>query len=156
MAKVEVVTEYPGIVPVRAIESREGLLREKSACGFYGTKKYPGDVFKINKPEDFSPRWMEFVEPENLPDGWQEIIDRRERDRAFRMNELKKLENKTAASFQAEVIQLAVAQTLTTLAQGQALNQGRTEAIPSHEINYSSGEMKRGPGRPRKIDPEIA
>ena len=139
--KAEIRTEYPGIVPVRAIESRDGLLRERSACGFFGVKRYPGDVFQINKPEEYSPRWMEFVEPNNLPEGWAEIIAQREETRAIRMQEKVAREAKSDAMVQFELVQLAVKQTVETLAGAQALNSKK--AVPSHEINYSSGKMEK-------------
>lgn len=147
--KPEVKTEYPGIVPVRAVESRQDLLREKSACGFFGVKRYPGDVFHLNNPEEFSPRWMEFVEPDNLPEGWAETIKQREAARSDRLREKAELEKKTDSDRQAELLRLAVQQTIITLAGGQALH---TKATPSHELNFSDGKMTRGPGRPPKLN----
>lgn len=152
--KAEVKTEYPGIVPVRALESRDGLLRERSACGFFGVKRYPGDVFYLNKPEEFSPRWMEFVDPSEVPEGWAEIIAQREAERAKRLKEKAEFEAKTPESITAELVQKAVQQTILTLAGAQSLNQGRTPAIPSHEIDYSNGMKRRG--RPPKLNLENA
>lgn len=143
MPKAEVKTEYPGIVPVRVIDNREGLLREGSPVGFLGVKRHKDEVFKINKPEEFSPRWMEFVEPDNLPEGWAEIIAQREAARSERLQEKAEREKKSDAMVQAELIQLAVRQTIETLAGAQALNQGRTPAIQSHEINFSGGKMEK-------------
>lgn len=148
--KAEVKTEYPGIVSVKAIENREGLLRENSACGFFGVKRYPGDVFQINKPEEFSPRWMVFVEPDNLPEGWRETIDRNEALRAQRLQEKVDRDGKSDAMVQAELVQLAVKQTILTLAGGQAMNQGKTTAAPSHEFDYGNG-MRRKPGPKPKL-----
>lgn len=143
MPKAEVKTDYPGIVPVRAIDNREGLIREKSACGFFGVKRYAGEVFHLNKPEEFSPRWMELVEPDNLPKGWKEIIEQRESARAQRLQEKAERDGKNDAMIQAELVQLAVQQTIATLAGAQALNQGKSKAIPSHEIEFSSGKMEK-------------
>jgi hypothetical protein len=149
--KAEVKTEYPGIVSVRAIESRDGLLRERSACGFFGVKRYPGDIFQINKPEEFSPRWMEFVDKDAIPDGWEQAIAQREAARSDRLREKAELDSKTDSQRHAEAVKLAVEQTIVSLAGAQAL---KSKAIPSHEINYADGEMKRKPGRP-KLNLEI-
>lgn len=153
MAKAEVRTEYPGIVKVRAIENREGLLRENSACGFFGTAKKPGDVFELNKPEEFSPRWMEFVEPDKLPEGWAEIIEKREADRNARLQSKAEMEKKDPSIRQAELVKLAVEQTIYTLAGAQSQF---SKGTPSHEFNHSSGDFKRKPGRPAnpKLDVE--
>lgn len=139
--KADVKTEYPGIVPVRAIESRQDLLRERSACGFFGVKRYPGDIFHLNKPEEFSPRWMEFVEPDNLPEGWAGTIKQLEAARADRLREKAEMEKKTDSDRHAELLRMAVQQTIITLAGGQAINQGKS--VPSHEIDFGSGDMKR-------------
>lgn len=147
--KAEIKTDYPGIVPVRAKESREGLLREKSACGFFGVKRYPGDVFYLNKPEEYSPRWMEIVEPDKLPEGWKEIIDMREKQRAMRLQEKALLESKSPAMMQQELMQMAILQTVQTLIGAQGLT--AKNSIPSSDVEFSSGEMKRR-GRPPKLD----
>lgn len=152
--KAEVKTDYPGIVPVRALESRQDLLRENSACGFFGTKKYPGDIFYLNNPEEFSPRWMEFTDPDNLPEGWAETIKQRETARSDRLREKAAHDSKSDSDRQAEMLRLAVQQTIITLAGGMALNQGKTPATPSHELDYGNG-MRRKPGpKPKTLNLE--
>lgn len=77
--KVQVETEKPGIVLVRAkaAPGREGDSRP--IAGFYVRRRYEGDTFKINEWHEFSPRWMEFVD--QPPPDWLEKIEAREGSR---------------------------------------------------------------------------
>lgn len=78
LLKVQVETERPGIVKVRAkaAPGREGDARP--IAGFFVRRRYEGDEFMIADWKEFSPRWMEFVD--TPPDGWVEKIKAREGD----------------------------------------------------------------------------
>jgi hypothetical protein len=76
--QVQVETERPGIVTVRAKPAPGREFDAKPIGGFYVRRRYAGDEFKIAKWQDFSPRWMEFVKPEEVPTDWIEAIKARE------------------------------------------------------------------------------
>lgn len=77
--RAQVETERPGTVKVRAKAAPGHELDARPIGGFYVRRRYEGDVFYIAKPEDFSPRWMEFVD--QPPKDWLEKIGIREEQR---------------------------------------------------------------------------
>ena len=114
---------------MRAVDNGDGLAREGAAVGFHVVRRRAGDVFEINRWEEFSPRWMEFVG--SVSEGWQEHIDAQEADRSERLR-LDAIEQaKKPGQLQGELIELAVKQTLTTLSEKQSSD---GKAIPSHEF----------------------
>lgn len=74
--KVQVETERPGIVTVRAKAAPGREMDARPIAGFFVRRRYAGDTFKINDWTEFSPRWMEFVD--TPPEGWIERIKARE------------------------------------------------------------------------------
>lgn len=59
-------------VLVRAIADQSRMNDGRPVAGFYVRRRYHGDTFYIQKAEEFSARWMEFVgEP---PAKWLPII----------------------------------------------------------------------------------
>lgn len=84
--KVELVSKRQGTVLVRAKPPGGRLNDAKPVCGFDGfARRYVGETFLIEKWQDFSPRWMEFVASPakdapviDPPEGWAEHINLRE------------------------------------------------------------------------------
>jgi hypothetical protein len=81
-AQVQVISERPGKVLVRAkpLSGRENDARP--VCGFDGAKRrYAGELFRINTPQEFSPRWMDFVDGAgnvvDPPEDWRAAIETR-------------------------------------------------------------------------------
>lgn len=74
--RVETVTEQPGVCTVEAFKPVQMMDREGQMVGFFVRARHAGDRFQIAKWEDFSPRWMKFVD--HIPDGWKEKIEARE------------------------------------------------------------------------------
>jgi hypothetical protein len=81
-AQVIVTSERQGTVRVRAkpLSGREGDARP--LCGFDGARRrYAGEVFLITEPQEFSPRWMDFVDASGKvidpPEAWKDIVGRR-------------------------------------------------------------------------------
>lgn len=77
--RAQVETEKPGTVRVRAKAAPGHELDARPIGGFYVRRRFAGDEFKIAKPEDFSPRWMEFVD--QPPKEWLDKISIREEER---------------------------------------------------------------------------
>lgn len=74
--------EKGGTVRVRAIppSGREG--DAKPCCGYFdGRRRYAGQEFMLASWDEYSARWMEFVEPEKVPKEWKEKIESRAKDR---------------------------------------------------------------------------
>lgn len=72
---VQVITETENprgfvLVEAQAHESRMGDGRP--IAGFYVQRRYHGQRFRIEKPEEFSPNWMRFVE--DPPKEWVEKL----------------------------------------------------------------------------------
>lgn len=76
--RVQVETERPGIVTVRAKAAPGHESDARPIAGFFVRRRYEGDTFKINAWHEFSPRWMEFVD--DPPADWIEKIKGREGD----------------------------------------------------------------------------
>jgi hypothetical protein len=80
-AQVQVLNDVPGHITVRAKAPGGRLNDAKPLCGFYGfRRRYAGETFKISTWQEFSPRWMEFVDP--CPEDWKPYIAEREQDLA--------------------------------------------------------------------------
>lgn len=76
-AQVQVIDDVAGTVAVRAKPPGGRLNDAKPLCGFFGyRRRYEGDVFRIRTWQEFSPRWMEFVD--KCPDDWKPHIEQRE------------------------------------------------------------------------------
>lgn len=71
-AQVQTVTEKPGLVRVVAFASRDRKDDAKPIAGFFVRRRYAGSDFLLAKPEEFSPRWMRFVEAP--PKEWIEPV----------------------------------------------------------------------------------
>ncbi len=78
-AQVEV--ERPGVVKVRARPPSGRENDSRPVCGFYVRRRYADDEFMIGSWADFSPRWMEFVNVEDVPADWLDKIEAREKER---------------------------------------------------------------------------
>lgn len=76
--QVQVETERPGLVTVRAKAAPGREMDARPVAGFYVRRRFEGDTFKIGDWKDFSPRWMEFVD--DPPAEWVERIKAREGD----------------------------------------------------------------------------
>lgn len=74
--QVQVETERPGTVTVRAKAAPGREMDARPVAGFYVRRRYEGDTFKISDWKEFSPRWMEFVD--DPPAEWLEKIKARE------------------------------------------------------------------------------
>ena|SRR5688572_6857687 len=81
-AQVVVTSERQGTVLVRAkpLSGREG--DAKPLCGFDGARRrYAGEIFRISVQEEFSPRWMDFVDSSGKvidpPEAWKEHVAKR-------------------------------------------------------------------------------
>lgn len=74
--RVQVETERPGIVKVRAKAAPGREMDARPVAGFFVRRRYEGDEFMINDWQEFSPRWMEFVD--DPPPEWIEKIKARE------------------------------------------------------------------------------
>lgn len=79
LLKVQVETEKPGTVLVRAKAAPGRELDSRPIAGFYVRRRFEGDTFKINEWHEFSPRWMEFID--TPPPEWMEKIQAREGNR---------------------------------------------------------------------------
>lgn len=79
LLKVQVETERPGIVTVRAKAAPGREMDSRPIAGFYVRRRYEGDEFKISTWQEFSPRWMEFVD--TPPQDWLDNIKAREGER---------------------------------------------------------------------------
>lgn len=75
--RVETVIEQPGVCTVEAFKPAAMMDREGQMVGFFVRSRHVGDRFQIAKWEDFSPRWMKFVD--QIPEGWEEKIKEREK-----------------------------------------------------------------------------
>lgn len=72
---VQVVTqnENPnGRVLVVAVAEESKLGDGRPIAGFYYQRRYHGQQFRIEKPQEFSPRWMRFVE--EPPADWADKL----------------------------------------------------------------------------------
>jgi len=77
-ANVQVMTERPASgtdVLVRAVANGNTSMDGKPLAGFFTRRRYQGDTFFIQKPEEFSAKWMEFAE--DPPTSWLATIKRR-------------------------------------------------------------------------------
>lgn len=72
-------TERPGKILVRAKAAPGRENDAKPVAGFFVRRRYAGDEFRINDWNEFSPRWMEFVD--EPPKDWLKKIGLREEDR---------------------------------------------------------------------------
>ncbi len=76
LLRAQVETERPGKVLVRAKAAPGKDGDGRPIGGFYVRRRYAGDEFRINDWQEFSPRWMEFVD--EPPKDWIEKIEGRE------------------------------------------------------------------------------
>ncbi len=77
-AQVVLETESRGRVTVRAKAPGNRANDAKPIAGFFGAKRYyAGQTFRINDWQQFSPRWMEFVD--EPPAEWIAKIQEREK-----------------------------------------------------------------------------
>lgn len=68
---VQVITENEnprGFVRVQAVAEDSKLGDGRPVAGYYYQRRYHGQTFLIERPEDFSPRWMRFVD--EPPEDW--------------------------------------------------------------------------------------
>ena len=74
---VQAVTEIekPGTVLVQAVASADRMDDAHPIAGFFVRRRYHGDTFMIASPEEFSPKWMRFVE--EPPKEWKEKLSKR-------------------------------------------------------------------------------
>jgi hypothetical protein len=121
--KVQVETEKPGTVLVRAkaAPGREGDSRP--IAGFYVRRRYEGDTFKISEWHEFSPRWMEFID--TPPDGWIEKIQAREGSRDDLMAKAQVENSKTPEQ--------RIAESMFSMA-------SLMQQAPAEQINQSTGK----------------
>lgn len=125
VSQVIVETEKPGIVRVRAIASPDKQMDARPVAGFFVRRRYHGDIFAIAKWEEFSTRWMEFVD--QPPQEWIEKIQAK----------------------YGEIPELARAEQEEP--EPKTFSMGELAKQPTATMNYSTGQViKRGPGRPRK------
>jgi len=101
-AQVQLVTEVPGRVLVRAKPPGGRLNDAKPLCGFFTIRRYAGETFRINSWQEFSPRWMEFVDP--MPEDWGPHIEARERDLATFIENAKRENSRTAQQQQLSTV----------------------------------------------------
>lgn len=77
VTQVETITEIKGAALVEAIKADTTMERDGQLVGFYVRGRRQGDQFEIARWEDFSPRWMRFVDVP--PEGWVGKIEAREK-----------------------------------------------------------------------------
>ncbi len=80
--KVQLETDRPGLVPVRAKPAPGHELDGRPIGGFYIRRRWAGEQFAINDWREFSPRWMEFVDETAVPKDWWDKLKIREEERA--------------------------------------------------------------------------
>ena len=77
-AQVHVLNDLPGKVTVRAKPPGGRINDAKPLCGYFAfRRRYAGETFQINTWQEFSPRWMEFVE--EPPADWKPQIEAKEK-----------------------------------------------------------------------------
>lgn len=124
--RVETVTEKPGIVTVQAIKPDSVMTRENQMVGFFVRARREGDRFQIARWEEFSPRWMRFVD--QPPEDWAEKI--RARESAF------------GRDFNVELAGIVERKVVETPDDAIALSRaGKSEE--SGSINYASGKITK-------------
>lgn len=85
LLQLQVETDRPGLVKVRAKAAAGREMDSRPLAGFYIRRRYEGDTFAINDWREFSPRWMEFIE--EPPKEWLDAIEKREGVREIVMAE---------------------------------------------------------------------
>lgn len=128
--RVETVTEVPGVCWVEAFKPTSMMDREGQMVGFFVRARHVGDRFQIAKWEDFSPRWMRFVDP--LPEGWEAKIQEREKLRG-QIADLSRAEERATPTD--KLLQVA-----RHAAEGVALSQ-IASAQEAGTINYATGKI---------------
>lgn len=108
-ATVQVMTERPpsqSDVMVRAVAGAGQINDGKPVAGFFMRRRYHGDTFFIQNADEFSTRWMEFVDAP--PESWVANIKKREKDWENRSSfEERKAETAREPKTMAEVNNLA-------------------------------------------------
>lgn len=113
-------------VYVRALASTGKLNDGKPVAGFLLRRRYHGDIFALQHPQEFSPNWMEFVDMP--PDNWVKEIRKLHKDWKH-----------AASRFETSGASVPHAQS-----HGEA-----TAKISSTDFDYSNGMPRRG--RPPKL-----
>lgn len=129
--RVETVTEVPGVCMVEAFRPASMMEREGQMVGFFVRARHERDRFQIAKWEDFSPRWMRFVDP--IPEGWEEKIQEREKLRGQIADLSRAEEIATPTDKLMQVAQHAGAIALSQA--GQAQDAGT--------LNYATGKISK-------------
>lgn len=129
LLKVQVETERPGIVQVRAKAAPGREMDSKPVAGFFVRRRFEGDVFMIAEWHEFSPRWMEFVDPDKVPKDWIEKIESREGNRNFLIAQAERENAKSPRELMAEAF----------MSMAQAAGGGDVLTI-----NQSTGKVTKG------------
>jgi len=124
--QVQVETERPGTVTVRAKAAPGREMDARPIAGFYVRRRFEGETFKINDWHEFSPRWMEFVD--DPPADWVEKIKAREGDIELKVQ---KAEEENALSPRDQIMRQMLS--MAQMAQG-----GETQSI-----NQATGRLSR-------------
>lgn len=129
--RVETVTEQPGVCTVEAFKPATMMDREGQMVGFFVRARHAGDRFQIAKWEDFSTKWMKFVDA--IPEGWEEKLKERERLRGQIADLSRVQENETPTD---KLLQVA------KHAAGVALSQV-SNPEDAGTLNYASGKITK-------------
>lgn len=122
-------TERPGVVAVRAKAPNGRENDARPVCGFYVRRRYAGQEFMIAKWQDFSPRWMEFVDPTSVPEDWFEKIELREKQR-----------DKVAAE---AVIENAMTPMQRLVHEVFSMRDAATGGDEAGTLNFATGQVKK-------------
>lgn len=71
-ATVKVETEKDGIILVEAVADEARMGDGRPVAGWFVRRRYHGERFLLEKPEEFSARWMRFVDVP--PKDWVEAL----------------------------------------------------------------------------------
>jgi hypothetical protein len=124
-AQINVISDVPGSVTVRAVAPTERMNDARPLAGFYIRRRYHNDEFALSDWRQFSKRWMEFVD--EPPEDWVKAMELDEVQKAELM--AKAIEEDKQAK--AEPLMFALSQML-----------GGMGVKKPGDFDYSSGRMK--------------